>query len=287
MVFFALRISGIFYDHLLDESITVDLGFASINISFTNGHFKWTYTQGDVIKPNEPFTSHVVTTNYSEVMEIYQHPAELEHFKFYRFKHLEKFQNTASDSLAPPFGDNLLAVIMTNRHCRKVVKEIFGKFGYRINLRPEEGKIDIVKEYEDVLVSFPYSLSSETLQRMVFYLTAMQSNGNSVVTFEEPEAHAFPFYTKYLAERIALDQCNNQYFIATHNPYLITSIVEKAPKKDVAVFITCSEHYQTKVAPLSEKMKTKMLELGVDLFFNLDNLLKNQEESASETQQKD
>jgi len=49
--------------------------------------------------------------------------------------------------------------------------------------------------------------------------------------FEEPEAHSFPYYTKYLAERIALDKNNNQYFISTHNPYLLLSILGKAKKK--------------------------------------------------------
>ncbi|MHA1431827.1 MAG: AAA family ATPase [Candidatus Freyarchaeota archaeon] len=78
-------------------------------------------------------------------------------------------------------------------------------------------------------MSFPYSLASETLQRIVFFTVAVNSNRDSVLVFEEPEAHASPNYTKFLAEKIALDT-SNQYFISTHNPYFLLSILEKAPK---------------------------------------------------------
>lgn len=108
---------------------------------------------------------------------------------------------------------------------------------------------------------------------MIFYLVAMESNENAVLVFEEPEAHAFPYYTKYLAERIALDKNQNQYFISTHNPYLLLSILEKASKKEVGLFITYFEDYQTKVKPLSEKGKREILDAEIDAFFNLDRFL--------------
>jgi hypothetical protein len=193
---------------------------------------------------------------------------------------LKQFSNQKSEFLQPPSGDNLLSVILTNKHSKQIVKDIFAKFGYRINLRPEEGKIDVAKEQEDVLISFPYSISSDTLQRLVFYLTAVQSNRDSVITFEEPEAHAFPYYTKYLAERIALSDQKNQYFIATHNPYLLTSILEKANKEDVAIFVTELKDYQTKIFPLNDEKKIEILEMGSDVFLNLE-ALTSQDKSLS------
>ncbi len=209
----------------------------------------------------------------------------LEPFKFYRFHHLSKFENQQSQFLLPPGGENLLSIKLTNKQSKKIVKEIFGKFGYRINLRPEEGKIDVVKEFEDVLFSFPYSISSETLQRLIFYIIAIQSNREAIMTFEEPEAHAFPYYTKYLAERIALDVKDNQYFIVTHNPYLLTSILEKANKEDIAIFITDLENYQTNFQPLTDEKKLEILEMGSDVFLNLDKLI-NKNGSESEAVQR-
>ena len=67
----------------------------------------------------------------------------------------------------------------------------------------------------------------------------METDKNSVVTMEEPEAHAFPYYTEHLAGVIALD-AENQYFVTTHNPYFLSSLLEKADKESTRVFITAS-----------------------------------------------
>ena len=106
---------------------------------------------------------------------------------------------------------------------------------------------------------------------MVFYLAAIDSNKDSFLAFEEPESHAFPYYTKYLAEVIALDKNNNQYFISTHNPYFLLPVLEKAPKEDVAIFITYFEDYQTKVKPLSHKQLGEIME--IDVFSNIERFL--------------
>ena len=146
-------------------------------------------------------------------------------------------------------------------------------FNLRLGFRIQENKIEVLKEYEDVIISYPYSLISETLQRTIFYLAAVVSNDNSILVFEEPEAHSFPFYTKYLAEKIALDS-TNQYFISTHNPYFILSILEKAKKTEIQIFITYFENYKTKIKPLNESDIEEILNLGMDVFFNLERFLK-------------
>jgi len=271
-----------FYDHSLDQPITVDFGFGNLMIEFRDGGFFGTYFQAD---PACASRSEVFSANYTQVMSFVEEK-RLKYFKFYRFQHLKQFANPRSEFLQPPCGNNLLSIILTNKHSKQIVKDIFEKFGYRINLRPEEGRIDVVKEFEEVLVSFPYSISSETLQRLVFYMTAIQSNRDSVITFEEPEAHAFPYYTKYLAERIALSEQNNQYFIATHNPYLLTSILEKANKDDIAIFVTELKDYQTKLVPLSDEKKNEILEMGSDVFLNLEKLA-NQDEAVSDAVHRD
>lgn len=266
-----------FYDHSLDQPITIDFGFGFMKFEFNNGIFVGTYYQV------ASASKQVFIADYTRVTSFWTED-RLKVFRFYRFKHLKQFSNPKSEFLQPPSGDNLLSIVLTNKHTKQIVKNIFEKFGYRINLRPEEGKIDIAKELEDVLISFPYSISSETLQRLVFYLTAIQSNRDSIITFEEPEAHAFPYYTKYLAERIALSEQNNQYFIATHNPYLLTSILEKANKEDIAIFVTELKGYQTKIIPLSDEKKEEILEMGSDVFLNLEKLT-TQNEAVSETVQ--
>ena len=95
----------------------------------------------------------------------------------------------------------------------------------------------------------------------------MESNKNSTLIFEEPESNAFPYFTKYLGERIALDD-SNQYFISTHNPYLLQSILEKADKKSINVFVTFIDNFHTNVVLLTSDQISEVLDS--DPFFNLD-----------------
>jgi AAA15 family ATPase/GTPase len=185
---------------------------------------------------------------------------------------MKEFARPESNFLLPPRGDNLLSILQTNKSLRKAVADFFSEYGLRIVLKPQENKLEVQKEIEDVIISYPYSLVSDTLQRIVFHLVAIETNKDSVVIFEEPEAHAFPFYTKFLAEKIALNR-DNQYFVTTHNPYFLLSVIEKAPKDDIGIFITYFKDYQTKVRPISKEEMSQILDLDASIFFNLDQFL--------------
>lgn len=151
--------------------------------------------------------------------------------------------------------------------------DFFRKYGLMLVLRPQERVFELQKQVEGIAVNYPYTLASDTLQRIIFYTVAMASNKDSVLVFEEPESNAFPYYTKYLGERIALDE-TNQFFIATHNPYLLSAVIEKAPRDAVQVFITYFEDYQTKVKPLTGDQVCELME--ADPFFNLDRFLEGE-----------
>lgn len=192
--------------------------------------------------------------------------------KFYRFFTLDKFPKQELNFLLPPRGENLLALLLVNKELRKLVSDLFAEFGIRIGLKPLENKIEVLKETDGIIISYPYSLVSDTLQRVVFYLVALETNKDSIILLEEPEAHSFPFYTKYLAERIALDE-TNQFFISTHNPYFLLSVLEKAPQNELGIFITYFEEYQTKVKQLSATEMSEFFDLDASVFFNLDHFL--------------
>jgi AAA15 family ATPase/GTPase len=140
-------------------------------------------------------------------------------------------------------------------------------------MKPHERVFELQKHEEGVVTAYPYVMSSDTLQRMLFYHAAMTSNKNAILIFEEPEAHAFPCYTKHLGEAIALGD-TNQYFIATHNPYLLSAVVEKAPKADVAAFATYYRDFATQVRLLSDDEVIRLLD--ADPFLGLELLLGNE-----------
>ena len=95
---------------------------------------------------------------------------------------------------------------------------------------------------------------------------------NSIILLDEPESNTFPFYTKFLAESIALDN-TNQFFITTHNPYLLLSLIEKTPSEKINVFLTNMKDYQTQVTNLKTTQISEILELNSDVFFNFDRIM--------------
>ena len=141
-----------------------------------------------------------------------------------------------------------------------------------MGLRPQENKIEVLKDFDDVIISHPYHLASDTFQRLVFYMAALHTNSDSVLVFEEPEAHAFPYYTKYLAERIALDERGNQYFVSTHNPYFLLPVLEKTLADDIAIFITYYEDYRTKIMQLPPEDLERIFD-EIDVFSNIETFL--------------
>ena len=192
--------------------------------------------------------------------------------KFYRFAPKSIFPEKASDFLLPPSGSNLLSLLLQDRELRAEVAEPFLSRGLRLGLRPQEDKIEVLKDFEGVIVSNPYHLASDTFQRLVFYMAALRTNSDSVLVFEEPEAHAFPYYTKYLAESIALDERGNQYFISTHNPYFLLPVLEKTLADDIAIFITYYEDYQTKIMQLPPEDLERIFD-EIDVFSNIETFL--------------
>lgn len=192
--------------------------------------------------------------------------------KFYRFFSLDKFPKQELNFLLPPKGENLLALLLVNKELRKLVSDLFVEYGIRLGLKPLENKIEVLKEIDGIIVSYPYSLVSDTLRRVAFYLVALETNKDSIILLEEPEAHSFPFYTKYLAERIALDE-TNQFFISTHNPYFLLSLLEKTRQNELGIFITYFEDYQTRVKKLSANEVSEFIDFDASIFFNLDRFL--------------
>lgn len=190
---------------------------------------------------------------------------KLNDVKFYRFIVKNQFPLDDATSLAPPNGDNLFRVIKSHPKIKDQISQIFLSEGYKLSLKPADKSLELFREDENIIINHPYILLSDTLQRIVFYTVALESNHKSVIVLEEPEAHAFPYYVKHLGERIGL-YSDNQFFIATHNPYLLTAIAEKTPLKDIRVMITYMKNYQTKVMELKDDQISELMEF--DPFFN-------------------
>lgn len=215
----------------------------------------------------------------------------LEHGRFggggirpYYFKPKIDFNNEGNYSaLKPPYGSNIIHVLESNASLRSQFDQVFSEFGYKIRLDRKNETLSITREETDGFVfSVPFKAISDTLKRLMFYITAIRSNNGENLTFQEPEVHSFPPYVSFLADEI-IEATDNQFFIITHSPYLLNHLIEKTPKNELKVFV-CGYNknkYETIAKELSANDLSELLDYGVDIFFNINRYLDDRVEHSS------
>lgn len=192
---------------------------------------------------------------------------------YYLFRLPDEFTGEGFQSLSAPYGDNLSNLLYSSKAARLATAGFFHGTGFKLHVDSADKAVRVTKEVDDFLISLPYSASSETLRRMVFYSLALETNSEKILVFDEPEAHAFPPYTKTLAERIALDDRGNQFFLTTHSPYMLDSLLSKTPADELNVVLCRMENFETKCYPLDQDQIDQIKEWSMDAFFNFDRLL--------------
>ncbi len=200
--------------------------------------------------------------NASKVTDI----SSKDFIKKYVFNPHTEFDETDYGFLQPPFGNNLLYVLELMPDLRKLYARWFRQYGLRLVLDATSQSLKIQKEKGDEVFQFPYSSVADTLQRIIFYKTAVASNENSVLLFEEPEAHAYPPYISEFTQEV-IKSTTNQFFIVTHSPLIVADFLEGAID-DLGIFMVDFKDGQTVVRSLSKKEIQEVHQYGVDLFFN-------------------
>ncbi|GAB4045041.1 AAA family ATPase [Spirosoma litoris] len=194
--------------------------------------------------------------------------ANISTVKKYDFANLTDFANLFQDFLLPPNGSNLYEIVKRSDDLASDFVELFREQKLDF-IFDENGQTFLIqrKKGPRVFQNEFFSIA-DTFRRFMFYITAIESNKNSVIVFEEPEVHSFPPYTQEMAYRMIYDE-DNQYFISTHSPYMLQPFIEKMDFNDLNVFITYYKDYQTHVRALTEEELTDILDFSTNVFFNL------------------
>lgn len=201
-------------------------------------------------------------------------PRAVKSYRFKRNAHLDRRYPDAT--LHPPHGNNLVQVLEANADLRHEFAALFADHNLRLRVRPDTNRFEVMKELDGLSFAYPYSSSGDTLQRYGFHLAAMESNRNTVVLLEEPEAHSYPRYVSQLAERIATQQ-TNQYFVTTHSPVFFDAVLENmVPYEnrvpELAVFVVYYKDFQTKIRQMSDEEVRNLQRDSLDVFNNLHHL---------------
>jgi hypothetical protein len=197
--------------------------------------------------------------------------------KRYIFRQKKQWNATGNNLLLPPFGENIIDTLSYSPDVAAVtawMKKEFAKFGMEYVLDMSDSSIKIQRRLDaEKVMSLPYSSIADTLQRVIFYKTAIASNKNSVLLFEEPEAHAFPPYVRAITQDI-IESTKNQFFITTHSPFVINDFLEyRHIREELSIFLIGFKDGQTTAKRLSDEEMNEIYDYGIDLFFSLENYL--------------
>ena len=260
------RTSNLFYDEDVGEPLSVRCDDAALELAYRDGCYHGEFT-------NAGKKAAGITGDRLTITEVDCSPeTALPPVRFYRYPATEGFRPSPCDYLLPPHGSNLLDLLANNRELGQRIGSVFSGQDLKLWLRPHENKIDVVRNFDDIVItSFPYSMVSQTLQRSTFYTAALKTNRNAAIGLEEPETHSFPHHVNHLGERVALERTNNQYFITTHNSDFLMGLLEKSKVGQLAINVVYSRDHKTRVTQIPSSDFPDLFEF--DVIANLDRYL--------------
>ncbi len=190
--------------------------------------------------------------------------------KKYSFQKNILYSSHRYDSLSVPNGENIFDIIYTHSNIRKEIAGLFEIYDLKLLYNSTEKQFSILKSLsEDVIFTIPYKLVADTLQRLIFYKTAIESNSNSILLFEEPEAHMFPPYISKFAGAV-WDSNTNQFFMATHSAVVINDFLENC-KDELNIYWVFYQQGETKIKKLTDENLDTIYNMGTEsVFYNLE-----------------
>lgn len=178
-----------------------------------------------------------------------------------------QFENTGLKFLQPTTGSNLSSVLDSLETTKNEISDLLSSYGLRLSFDRASQQIKLLKSISDSSIYLvPFNSIADTLQRVMYYKTAIASNENAILTFEEPEAHSYPPYISKITTDIIYSE-SNQFFITTHSPYVLNEFMENRIE-DLSIYLIDFVDGETTVKGLTEEQIAQVSQAGVDLFFN-------------------
>lgn len=239
--------------------VSADDNYLSISRSANNGLSVDIAVQNEVSK---------YTFSPSLTLSTKKEPALLPRVLAYFFPRQFIPESTNTGFLLPPSGANLMETVANLPSLKSSLAELF--HGYGLKMMFDSGSQEIKAMRENGLDMFlvPFSSLADSLQRLIFYKAAIESNTNKVICFEEPEAHTFPPYISNVVNDIISSE-SNQFFITTHSPYVMSSLLESAGG-ELAVFVVDIENNESVIRRLTDEQLQEAYDNGLDMFYNLE-----------------
>lgn len=194
--------------------------------------------------------------------------------KKYHFEKNTKYIDYNTNELNIPKGENLgtFLAYQKNKDLIKAIQQLVEPNTFELE---SSGGIKLRKKNNGGLnISFAYNEIADTLQRVIFHLTAVMSNENSVLLFEEPEAHCYEPYILDFTNAVKYDKQNNQYFMVTHSDYIVSEFLrdEEYRNQTNIYLVGLAQDGDTIVKLLDRQKADDVYKYGTNVFFNYEQL---------------
>ena len=256
---------SLFYNGNISLPITIDAGcFKIVAENLAANRLKIKYET-----PNQTYVFEIADLKIKKLTD------ELPVFKPYNYDaHINRQKKTNVDMpfLNPWDGNNMMQIVRSNDDLKNYFANLLREDGLQLTFDMTYQEIRVLKPLSDnSSCILPYNSLADSLKRLMFYKTAVGSNKDSVLMFEELEAHAYPPYISKIVQEIIANK-SNQYFITTHSPYVLNEFLEDT-SLDVAVHLVDFKDGCTVVKTLSDEEISEVYNYGIDLFFNTEAFL--------------
>lgn len=253
--------SELFHNGMSSEPATISVGNESISIrrNTNNGLTVDITSQNEISKyvfsPSLNLMTKKCPETYPDIIT-YFFPRDL------------KAESSNIGFLLPPSGSNLMETVASMPELKANLADLFHGYGLKMMFDAGSQQIRAMKENGLDMFLVPFNSLADSLQRLIFYKSAIESNHGKVICFEEPEAHTFPPYISSVVNDI-LASHDNQFFITTHSPYVMSSLLENAGE-ELAVYIVDMKDNTTVVKRLSDQQLQNAYDNGMDMFYNIE-----------------
>lgn len=259
----------LFFDGHVDSPISVKTDKVNVEVKMDN--MGLLYSQTNPINPAQDSTFSVSNLMISAKKNI--DIPEVNPFKCYFYPPAFEKEKLPLSFLLPPGGSNLMNIVSMLPKLKKELGDIFKDYGLKYVFDTNSQEIKVMKEKKPgEIFLIPFHSIADSLQRMIFYKAAIESNSDSVLVFEEPEAHSYPPFISKVTHDI-IQSVRNQFFITTHNPYVVNDFLE-LQGNELAIYLVDFRNGETFVKRASDTEIQEMYEYGADLFFNTETFLK-------------
>lgn len=259
----------LFFDGNIEHPISVTTDKINVEVRVENEGLSYSLDYKNKETPNLTLAfSHLALTGKKNI-----DLSPLNPFKSYFYSDSFEKEKLALNYLLPPSGTNLMNVVTQLTGLKEELSVLFQDYGLKYVFDTSSREIKVLKEKKPgEIFLIPFHSIADSLQRMVFYKAAIQSNTGSVLIFEEPETHSYPPFVSKITREI-IESRDNQFFITTHSPYVVNDFLE-LPSGELSIYFIDFKEGETIVKRATESDIQEIYEYGADLFFNTETFLK-------------